>query len=57
MKRVPRAKERSKSMKKEFKKRIKTLKKEYMKSKEPKSLDDLVKNVQNLKKKLREIEN
>ena len=55
MKRVPRAKERSKSMKKESKKRSKTLRKEYIKSKETRSLDDIMKNMKSLENDLRKL--
>jgi hypothetical protein len=54
MKRIPIAKQRSKSLKKESKKRSKTLKKEYKKSKEPKTIEDIIKSIQRLKKELRE---
>lgn len=53
MKLVPRAKQHSKSLKKQSKMKNRTFRKDYLKSKESKNIDELLKQLQNIKKNLR----
>lgn len=54
MKLVPRAKQRSKSLKKQSKMKNRTFRKDYLKSKDTKNIDTLLKQLQNIRKNLRE---